>query len=277
MTPKMKDNLENEIDALFVLPLVDFTGARNAFAARLKKDGRAEDAERVKSLRKPPVSAWVVNQLYWRHREAFDRLLATGDQFRKAQASQLSGKAVDLRQSRDARRESLNQLSHLAVAVLQKAGHNPTPEMSRRIDTTLEAISAYASLSGSPYPGRLTDDVDPPGFDALAALISDVPTPKQRTNVAGETRIAQAKASLRDAEQALKEARVIAKESDAARKKAAAVKREAERLMREAEERLRAAAVEADEAANALAQAERAVDDASEKLQSLLQGTRKSS
>ena len=83
----MKDNLENEIDALFVLPLADFTGARNALAARLKKDGRADDAERVKSLRKPPVSAWVVNQLYWRHREAFDRLLATGDQFRKAQAS----------------------------------------------------------------------------------------------------------------------------------------------------------------------------------------------
>jgi len=268
----MKDNLENEIDALFVLPLADFTGARNALAARLKKDGRADDAERVKSLRKPPVSAWVVNQLYWRHREAFDRLLATGDQ-----ASQLSGKAVDLRESRDARRESLNQLSRLAAALLRKAGHNPTPEISRRIDTTLEAISAYASLPGSPYPGRLTDDVDPPGFDALAALISDVPTPKRQKNAAGETRIAQAKASLRDAEQALKQARAIAEETDAARKKAAAVKREAERLMREADERLRAAAAEADEAAKALEQAERAVDDASEELQSLLQGTRKSS
>src|SRR5205809_107817 len=208
MTPKMKNNLENEIDALFVLPLADFTGARNLLAERLKKDGRAEDAERVKSLRKP--------------------------------------------------------------------GHNPTPEMSRRIDTTLEAISAYASLPG-PFPRRLTDDVDPPGFDALAALISDVPTPKQQKNAAGETRIAQAKASLRGAEQALKQARAIARETDAARKRAAAVKREAERLMREADERLRAAAAEADEAAKALEQAERAVDDASEELQSLLQGTRKSS
>ena len=55
----MKNNLENEIDALFVLPLADFTGARNALTARLKKDGRADDSERVKSLRKPPVSAWV--------------------------------------------------------------------------------------------------------------------------------------------------------------------------------------------------------------------------
>src|SRR5207237_858929 len=101
IVPRDEKNIENEIDALFALPVADFTGARNALAARLKKDGRTNDAERVKSLQKPPVSAWAVNQLYWRHREAFDRLLATGEQFRKAQASQLSGKAVDLVQSRD--------------------------------------------------------------------------------------------------------------------------------------------------------------------------------
>src|SRR5947199_10289755 len=92
MTPKMKNNLENEIDALFVLPLADFRGGRNLLAERLKKDGRAEDAERVKSLRKPPVSAWVVNQLYWRHREAFDRLLSTGDQFRKRKLRSFPGR-----------------------------------------------------------------------------------------------------------------------------------------------------------------------------------------
>ena len=273
---KMVNKLQNEIDTLFELPLADFTAARNASAARLKKDGRSADAERVKGLRKPTVSAWAVNQLYWKHREAFDRLLAMGEHFRRAQASQLSGKAVDLQESRDARRESLNELSRLAGALLQKAGHNPTPEMLRRIGTTLEAISAYASLPGGPHPGRLSDDVDPPGFDALSALISDVRAPNQQKNAAGKTRIAEAKASLREAEKTLKQARAIAEETGAARQKAAAAKRQAEEVMREADERLRAAAAEADEAAKALAQAERAVDDASEQLQSLLQGMRKS-
>ena len=269
-------NIENEIDALFALPLADFTGARNALAARLKKDGRTNDAERVKSLQKPPVSAWAVNQLYWRHREAFDRLLATGEQFRKAQTSQLSGKAVDLGQSRDARRESLNELSRLAAELLREAGHNPSPETLRRVGTTLEAISAYASLPAGFYPGRLTEDHDPPGFDALTALISDVPKTKQQ-NTAGETRIAEAKAALREAEQALKRARAIFEETDAARKNAAAVKKEAEKLMREADERLKAATTDADEAARAVLHAERAKDDASRKLQSLLQGTTRSS
>ena len=34
--------LEDEIDALFTLPLAEFTGARNTLAARLKKEGRSK-------------------------------------------------------------------------------------------------------------------------------------------------------------------------------------------------------------------------------------------
>ena len=69
---------EDEVEALFRLPLDQFTSARNALAARLRKNGHAEQAEQVKSLTKPPVSAWAANQLFWRHREAFQSLLASG-------------------------------------------------------------------------------------------------------------------------------------------------------------------------------------------------------
>src|SRR6185503_12426637 len=72
---KRLDELESDLDALFQLPLTEFTGARNALAAQLKKSGRGDEAARVKALPKPPVSAWAVNQLYWNHREAFDRLI----------------------------------------------------------------------------------------------------------------------------------------------------------------------------------------------------------
>ena len=40
---KRVDELEADVDALFRLPLAEFTGARNALAARLKKNGRGED------------------------------------------------------------------------------------------------------------------------------------------------------------------------------------------------------------------------------------------
>ncbi|HEX6190424.1 MAG TPA: hypothetical protein VFZ40_20390, partial [Pyrinomonadaceae bacterium] len=78
---------EDPIDALFKLPLTEFIGARKKLAAQIKKDGNADEAERVKTLAKPPVSAWTVNQLYWTHRDAFEELLATGQRFRRAQAS----------------------------------------------------------------------------------------------------------------------------------------------------------------------------------------------
>src|SRR5688500_1191742 len=116
-----KNNLKEDVDALFRLPLAEFTGARNALAARLKKSGREEEkaaAARVKALAKPSISAWAVNQLYWNHREEFDQLLASGERFHKAQTSRSAGKVADMRAAMDARRESLSELSEIAASIL---------------------------------------------------------------------------------------------------------------------------------------------------------------
>jgi hypothetical protein len=59
-----------EIDRLYQLPLGEFTPARNALAKELGKT----DA-RIKNLQKPNVPAWAVNQLYWRERPLYDRLI----------------------------------------------------------------------------------------------------------------------------------------------------------------------------------------------------------
>src|SRR5215471_6354720 len=145
MVKSAKENgtrLENDVDALFKLPLAEFTGARNELAARLKREGRGNDATLVKSLSKPSISAWTVNQLYWNHRDEFDRLLVAGQRFRQAQASGRAGKVTDMRASLDARREALLELSNLATSLLQDAGHNPAPDTVRRISTTLEALSS---------------------------------------------------------------------------------------------------------------------------------------
>src|SRR5215216_1726437 len=101
-----KGKLDDEIDDLFKLPLAEFTGARNALAAGLKKSGRQNEADRVKLLAKPSISAWAVNRLYWLHRDAFDELIATGKRFRQGQTSRVAGKAAGMRESLDARREA---------------------------------------------------------------------------------------------------------------------------------------------------------------------------
>jgi hypothetical protein len=254
----------NDIDALFQLPLTEFTAARNALAGRLKKAGDAERAEFVKSLQKPSISAWTVNQLFWKQRAAFDTLLDTGEKFRAAQAAQLSGRSTNLRGPLEARRESLAHLSRLAAQVLRDAQHPANPEVMRRITTTLEALSTYGGLAGTPEAGRLSDDVDPPGFETLAALVPRVGTSDGST---GPTRVLTfqpprrakphrklgpaeaerhreeerkrqgeaARAAVQRSEQELRQARKDAEQAEAQLKKAAARAKEAEKESREIE------------------------------------------
>src|ERR1051325_5807879 len=97
-----------DVDALFKLPLAEFTSARNALSTTLKKAGRLADSEAVKGLPKPSIPAWVVNQLYWHNRREFEKLIEAGEQFRTAQATHLAGKSIDVREPLNARREALS-------------------------------------------------------------------------------------------------------------------------------------------------------------------------
>ena len=287
MISLVKRKLEDEIDDLFRLPVAEFTGARNALAARLKKEGRPNDAERVKLLSKPSVSAWAVNQLYWEHREAFDQLIATGKRFRHAPTSRRAGKAADMRESLDARRDALVQLSETATELLRDAGHNPSQDTIRRVTATLEALSAYALLSDGPTPGRLINDVDPPSFESLASLMSGggsiEPAPSKSTSNARQkaaiiadarkiqqAKIVAAKASLQDAKRSLSDARARAQTLETAQKKAHAEMKEAEKYKREADLRLEKATAASKDAAQALEDAKRTLAEATKELESLL-------
>jgi hypothetical protein len=247
-----KDNLEEDINSLFDLPLAQFTAARNALATRLKNDGRAGDAERVKSLAKPSVSAWAVNQLYWKHRDAFDALIAAGNQLRSAHALQLANKAADTRGPSAARREALESLLHRVDTVLRESGHSPTPEVMRRISTTLEALSANVSIAGV-APGRLTADVDPPGFESLAGLVPEIGRAKSAKDAAAQTTAAvkaQREAQAEAAAKAQREAQEHLEKATAA--------------VEEARERVHSLTAELERARGLLAQAERRLEMARE-------------
>ncbi len=297
----MKSKLEDDIDALFRLPLAEFTGERNALAARLKKEGRRNDADRVKLLAKPSVSAWAVNQLYWDHREAFDQLMASGRRLRPAQKLRLAGKVASVRDSLDARREALVHLSDLATQLLRDAGSNPSLDTLRRVTTTLEALSAHALHADGPTPGRLTQDLDPPSFDSLASLMSGVGATEEidepivparkstganvrRLEEARRAKIADAKVTLQDAKKSLSEARARVQSLESTQKKANAEVKEAEKHRREAEQilekataasndaarRAKSVATEVDEATKTVEVAKRAIEQATKELESLL-------
>lgn len=300
-----------DIDALFQLPLAEYTAARNALAASLKAAGRTADAAAVKALPKPSLSAWTVNQLCWQHRVAFNQLMVAGTQLRKAHASKLAGGKGDLYAASKAHAAALAELATQAASVLRDGGHTPTPALTHRIATTLEALASLARHSRGP-DGRLTRDIDPSGFEALALLV-----PRQRSDTRGTgqsrvipfrqraarshpkkggpagtrredeaTRNARREAAatkLRDAEHAVREARKAAARAEAtlrtaathvkvAEKAKAALEKQFEKVAARADaarQDARRIAVAAEEAAQAVADAERAQAEARRALDAL--------
>jgi hypothetical protein len=242
-----------DLDSLFKLPLGEFTAARNALVAQLKKAGKQAEAEEVTALVKPSVSAWVVNQLYWRHHESFDRLIEAGDRLLRAQTSQLKGDAG--REPIIARRAAVTALGDMAAEILREANHGATRDLLRRVMSTLEALSSYGSRPGAPVAGRLTNDLEPPGFEALGGFLPDqdkrAPAPTRlkaqspgtklgtkTTRGAGQIErreehkalLGAAKAAVREAEKALNAARKEAERSaaklDAAATRAKAIEKQ---------------------------------------------------
>jgi hypothetical protein len=162
---------ESEIAALFRLPPEAFVNARNALAASLKKDGHAEASARVKALPKPPVPVWAVNQLHWQRTAVLDRLIAAGDRFRQSQTARLTGGGGDLHESFDERRDALAAAVSAVSEILRASGHAPSPDILRRVTTTLEALATLGTTVFAPPRGRLIADLAPQGFEALSALI----------------------------------------------------------------------------------------------------------
>lgn len=231
--------LDRQIDELYQLPLAEFTAARNALA---KSIGGA-DASRVKGLEKPTVVPWAINQLYWHDRAAWDRLMKSGAALRTAQIAALEGKKADVRKAGEAHRKALAESVERATELSGRHGAKPQPEPLSRM---LEALSI--SAAPLPHPGRLTDVVQPAGFEALTGVTPHAapPAPVKR----GETKAAAHKGAdvipidreaVRRAEAARREkdARIAA--STRSLERARAAESQARRALARAEEELRAA------------------------------------
>ena len=153
--------IEGQIDELYQAPLEEFTARRNALAKILS----GADAQHVKKLSKPTVVPWVANQLYWKARATYDRLLKSGERLRRAQLGALEGRAADVRAATETHRQALSDAVREAERVASTSGVHPAPDALMR---TFEALSLMRDAPAP--PGRLTETLQPAGFEALAGL-----------------------------------------------------------------------------------------------------------
>lgn len=156
---------ESELANLYAIPLDQFTAARNDLAARLDAEDNKEAAIRVKRLKKPSVSAWAVNQLARTREIDLARMLKAGEVLEKAQQAVLSGKPADFEKAR--------KEEGAAVRVLREAAKEVLPSVSAAIlDRIAQTLQAASTAEGRARlkEGRLTEDLEPAGFEAFAGF-----------------------------------------------------------------------------------------------------------
>lgn len=211
----------------------------------------------MKKLAKPSVPVWTANQLARREPGELRALLRSAEELRKAQQRALGGRgAADLQDRLAEQRRAVRALAHLGRDMLADEGRPVSDAIVDRIAKTLDAAALDEGSRFLLRAGRLTDELDPPGFEALAGLApSAAPKSrsggsKQKKGSVGEARRRvqeaqrESRARAREAETAEREAaqaRAAAAEARQAAKAARARSNEAERSLKKAEAELRAA------------------------------------
>jgi hypothetical protein len=166
MAAASKADFEGELDRLYQLPLNEFTAARYELVKQLRAQGEREKAQELKALRKPTAAVWLVNQLARERQLDVQRLLKAGESL-KSQVQAASGKSSFPEARRDEQR-ALDQLARAASEIAEREGIG-SPAVGKATET-LRAASLTAEGREQLRRGRLTEELEPPGFEALTGL-----------------------------------------------------------------------------------------------------------
>ncbi len=270
--------LDDEIRALYHGLPAEFVAGRQALAKRLRQAGDPRHAE-VRDLAKPPVSAWAVNRLFALEARAMAELVGAGE---RARAAQRRGGgdagAAALRELVAAIRSGIERLTGRGVEILAgEAGRAPGEAIVERLRTDLQALALDPAAAPAAVRGWLDADLEPPGFELLAALTvataaarpgphpqpappAAAPAPAGKARRATVHSLDEAREAAAERRERERRERIERAKADLARAEAAAAaaRRAAEAARREAERADR----DADRAESAAAEAARRAEAA---------------
>jgi hypothetical protein len=262
----MDHELEGRIGDLYTQPPEGFTASRNELGDALRAEGRREDEQRVRSLRRPSVMAWAINVAARSHHELVEELLKAGRALRAEQQRALSGPAAEgLREAAEHRRQIVLRLRDAAAEVLRSAGRDPRGSLDE-LAGTFEAASVEEEAGDLLLAARLERTLIPPAGLGDVGGLRLVTTKGDRGKAEeedGETRAQEAKTErdrlARELAEASKRERAADNQVEKLREKmerARSALDDATRSLRTAEAEARGAKLDAARAAAALERAE---------------------
>src|SRR5262245_35444517 len=137
--------LETAIVAVYRGPLDEFVSRRDALVKQLRAAKRREDADRVKSLRKPSRMAWVLDNLVQEDSASIEQLVAA---ITAAQAG------TDLRVALEMIKAAVREVAAAGARFAIRAGQ---PIEANAIATAVNAVIGEASAFAELRAGRLVD------------------------------------------------------------------------------------------------------------------------
>ena len=197
-------DLETIAADLYAGPPGDFVSSRNA---RAKETDDPDLAARIRALRKPNVSAWVVNVFARERAQQLGEALRLADELREAQADV---DAVTLARLTRERRALTNRLSDDAAALATARGERVTASTLEAVRQTITAAFFDASAAAAVASGRLVHELEPASEFPLdldtvvGGGAPDAPEapPVPVDEVKARRELRKAQSTLHDAEQA---------------------------------------------------------------------------
>jgi hypothetical protein len=242
-----RSSLEGALEQLYAAAPERFTELRDALAKELRATDK-EVAATVKALRRPPVTAWALNQVARSHPDELAALIDADAALARAQREGEGPEA--LAETGRARRELIARLVAAAASVLVAAGHPDSPATRDRMARTLAAVAVDEEGREALRRGRLTGDLTPESLWESAA-------PAGSADPAAVTAFEDHRERQRRADEATAEARRLQQEADLLEAEAGRADRAAQAartLAAEARRKATAAAERAEETTRDLAE-----------------------
>lgn len=164
--PEESRELETAIVGVYRGPLDEFVRRRDALAKELRAAKRREDADRVKALRKPSRTAWVLDNIVHEDPLVLEQLTSA------INAAQTVHSGTDLRAAMDNVRAAIRDVAAAGARVAIRAGQ---PIDASALVTAVHAVIGETNAFNDLRAGRLVDVPDGGGLDILAAITIDIP------------------------------------------------------------------------------------------------------
>ena len=200
-----RTSTEERLDELYRDHPEGFVARRNQLAKAMRAEGDREEADRIKTLRRPSVAAWLINRTALSSPEPLSEFAAASRGLEEAQTRALEGDddaVADWRAAATREREANAAVVDAAAGLARDSGHSVNQRALELVGETLRAAAGDADLRDRVMRGRVEREQSAPTLGMPAVI----PTRRRESASAKRQEVALARRELERLEEELADA-----------------------------------------------------------------------